>query len=324
MFKKNIYQKMKLFKTEKKLIHFNTHIIPTIKKAKILFNTQKYILENKPKEELTQYSFLKKKINKFKVQKYIEFCQIRGRWSFKEHLLFLQALDKYGPNWRKITDLIPNRTGIQIRTHANKFYKKLKKYKDEELGIDFTSDSINSIKDMIDHIKNVNNNLSVYQIFLSSSQIPISKKTSKNTEETDNEEKNDINDIIDIDEEKEKEREDIVINNNKKEINLLNQKNNNNIVNNYDNNINNINIIKINPKNKLIINPSNNHNFDNQFYNYLNYAIFSNIFQIINQISSDKLNNYLLNLKNCSILDFQNNNSTDDNDSNSNNNVSSD
>ena len=253
MFKKNIYQKMKLFKTEKKLIHFNTHIIPTIKKAKILFNTQKYILENKPKEELTQYSFLKKKINKFKVQKYIEFCQIRGRWSFKEHLLFLQALDKYGPNWRKITDLIPNRTGIQIRTHANKFYKKLKKYKDEELGIDFTSDSINSIKDMIDHIKNVNNNLSVYQIFLSSSQIPISKKTTKNTEETDNEERNDINDIIDIDEEKEKEREDIAINNNnKKEINLLNQKNNN-IVNNYDNNINNINIIKINPKNKLII-----------------------------------------------------------------------
>ena len=309
---------MKLFKTEKKLIHFNTHIIPTIKKAKILFNTQKYILENKPKEELTQ--FLKKKINKFKVQKYIEFCQIRGRWSFKEHLLFLQALDKYGPNWRKITDLIPNRTGIQIRTHANKFYKKLKKYKDEELGIDFTSDSINSIKDMIDHIKNVNNNLSVYQIFLSSSQIPISKKTSKNTEETDNEEKNDINDIIDIDEEKEKEREDIVINNNKKEINLLNQKNNNNIVNNYDNNINNINIIKINPKNKLIINPSNNYNFDNQFYNYLNYAIFSNIFQIINQISSDKLNNYLLNLKNCYIL--QNSNSIKDNISN--NNITSD
>ena len=220
-------------------------------------------------------------------------------------------MDKYGPNWKKITDLIPNRTGIQIRTHANKFYKKLKKYKDEELGIDFTSDSIQSFKDMIDHIKSINNNFSVYQIFLSNSQIPISKKTSKKTEETDNEEGNDI---IDIDEDKEKDAD---YNINKKEINLFRKKNNNNIKNHCDN-IFNIN--KINPKHKIIINSPNNYNLDNQFYNYLNYAIFSNIFQIINQISSDKLNNYLLNLKNCYIL--QNSNSIKDNISN--NNITSD
>jgi len=239
---------MKLFKTEKKVIHFNTYTIPKEKETKILFNTQKYILDNNQKKDSPQKSFLNKKINKFKVQKYIEFCQIRGRWSTKEHILFLEALDKYGPNWKKITDLIPNRTGIQIRTHANKFYKKLKKYKDEELGIDFTSDSIQSFKDMIDHIKSINNNFSVYQIFLSNSQVPISKKTSKKTEETDNEEGNDI---IDIDEDKEKDAD---YNINKKEINLFRKKNNNNIKNHYDN-IFNIN--KINPKNKIITNSPN-------------------------------------------------------------------
>ena len=302
---------MKLFKTEKKVIHFNTYTIPKEKETKILFNTHKYILDNNQKKDSPQKSFLNKKINKFKVQKYIEFYQIRGRWSPKEHILFLEALDKYGPNWKKITDLIPNRTGIQIRTHANKFYKKLKKYKDEELGIDFTSDSIQSFKDMIDHIKSINNNFSVYQIFLSNSQVPISKKTSKMTEETDNEEGNDI---IDIDEDKEKNND---YNINKKEINLFRKKNNNNIKNHCDN-IFNIN--KINPKHKIIINSPNNYNLDNQFYNYLNYAIFSNIFQIINQISSDKLNNYLLNLKNCYIL--QNNSSIKDNISK--NNITSD
>ena len=44
---------------------------------------------------------------------------------------------------------------MQTRSHAQKFYQKLKMCKDDELSIDFTLDSINNIKDMINQIKSI-------------------------------------------------------------------------------------------------------------------------------------------------------------------------
>jgi len=47
-----------------------------------------------------------------------------GRWTTEEHRLFLQGLQKYGKSWKKIACLVPTRTLVQIRTHAQKFLMK--------------------------------------------------------------------------------------------------------------------------------------------------------------------------------------------------------
>ena len=58
----------------------------------------------------------------------------------------------------KAKKLISTRTAVQVRSHAQKFYRKLKMCKDEVLGIDFTSDNITSIREMILIIKRTSSN----------------------------------------------------------------------------------------------------------------------------------------------------------------------
>ena len=86
--------------------------------------------------------------------------------TLKEHIQFLQAIDKFGIKWEKIKSFIPSRTPEQIRSHAQKFCNKLKEYKDEELGIYFSKHHINSLKDMINHIRNVNKDYNIVNLFL--------------------------------------------------------------------------------------------------------------------------------------------------------------
>ena len=89
-----------------------------------------------------------------------------GRWSYEEHKRFVRSIVKYPNDWVKITKEVKTRSDVQIRSHCQKFFKKLKKCKSDQLGIDFTSDTIHSIKDMIDHVNAVNNNYDIIKIFL--------------------------------------------------------------------------------------------------------------------------------------------------------------
>ncbi|KAL9179260.1 hypothetical protein ACHAXT_008550 [Thalassiosira profunda] len=50
-----------------------------------------------------------------------------GRWTADEHRLFLQGLEQHGKGWKKIATLIRSRTVVQIRTHAQKYFQKLAK-----------------------------------------------------------------------------------------------------------------------------------------------------------------------------------------------------
>mmetsp|Transcript_27513 Transcript_27513/g.55049 ORF Transcript_27513/g.55049 Transcript_27513/m.55049 type:complete len:313 (-) Transcript_27513:453-1391(-) len=50
-----------------------------------------------------------------------------GRWTVEEHRLFLQGLEQHGDGWNEIGNLIQSRTVVQIRTHAQKYFKKLMK-----------------------------------------------------------------------------------------------------------------------------------------------------------------------------------------------------
>ncbi|KAI9918644.1 hypothetical protein PsorP6_012110 [Peronosclerospora sorghi] len=47
-----------------------------------------------------------------------------GRWTKKEHELFLEGLERFGKSWKKIGSLVHTRTLVQIRTHAQKYLQK--------------------------------------------------------------------------------------------------------------------------------------------------------------------------------------------------------
>ncbi len=50
-----------------------------------------------------------------------------GRWSKEEHATFVDGLEKHGKEWKKIAAMIPSRTVVQIRTHAQKYFQKMAK-----------------------------------------------------------------------------------------------------------------------------------------------------------------------------------------------------
>ena len=156
---------MKVWKTER-IVYFK----PNIPKKNEDKSKSNFIKE--PKHNLHPKSLLNKKFFLFKVEKFEDYyiCDDKdanvGRWTLKEHIQFLQALEKYGVNWKIIRKIIRTRTATQIRSHCQKFFIKLKNCKDEELGIDFTLDHIRSMKDILDHIKSVNKNFDVVNVLL--------------------------------------------------------------------------------------------------------------------------------------------------------------
>ena len=138
-------------------------------------NPEQKVLENQIK---TPSQLLGNKTKRFKVIKKIENNKVssskplteqkvnEGRWSYDEQVKFIIAIGKDGTNWKKIKKSISTRTLPQIRSHAQKFYNRLKLCKNVKLGIDFTSNDIQGIKDMINHIKSVNSNYDIAKIFL--------------------------------------------------------------------------------------------------------------------------------------------------------------
>ena len=147
-----------------------------INKPKIFFFKKIYThkMEKEKKEKENSILFLSKKALRFVVEKNEEYNKKKlvenedtneGRWSKEEHEKFLDGIVQYGTNWRKVKSLINSRTSIQVRSHAQKFFRKLKMCKDEQLGIDFTKDDISSIRDMIREIKGINGNYNIKYIF---------------------------------------------------------------------------------------------------------------------------------------------------------------
>ena len=116
----------------------------------------------------SKIKFLSKKFMHFKIiredKKKANDTEI-GRWTKDEKDKFLEGIALYDTNWKKFTTLIKTRTLIQIRSHAQKFLIKLKNYKNEKLSIDFTLDTVTSIKDMIEQIKSLNRNYNIKNIF---------------------------------------------------------------------------------------------------------------------------------------------------------------
>eukprot|EP01080_Neovahlkampfia_damariscottae_P009632 gene9632-1836_t len=48
-----------------------------------------------------------------------------GIWDAEEHALFMEGYEKYGRNWARIAkELCTKRTRQQVRSHAQKFFRK--------------------------------------------------------------------------------------------------------------------------------------------------------------------------------------------------------
>ncbi len=65
-----------------------------------------------------------------------------GRWTEEEHKKFLEGILEYGNEWKKVQKVIKTRSSTQARSHAQKFFLKIKKNLNElnsknNLNIDF-------------------------------------------------------------------------------------------------------------------------------------------------------------------------------------------
>ena len=122
------------------------------------------------KEKENKKNFLKKKI-KFEIYNTNEssnqskkmfltkkITKDGGRWNKNEKLKFLECFYKFGFDWKKISKNISSRTGIQVRSHAQKFLLSLRKFKDDSLGIDFTNDVYDDRKKLLNKIREIINN----------------------------------------------------------------------------------------------------------------------------------------------------------------------
>lgn len=68
-----------------------------------------------------------------------------GRWTKKEHEVFLEGLKEMGKNWREISLIMKTRSPVQVRTHAQKFFLKMARTQKKlngdgkDIGLEYTS-----------------------------------------------------------------------------------------------------------------------------------------------------------------------------------------
>ena len=76
-----------------------------------------------------------------------------GRWHSSEHKRFLEAIIKYGNDWKKVENHIGTRTSSQARSHAQKFFIKLKEEQKKSKissDIDYSNSTIKTFHDALE------------------------------------------------------------------------------------------------------------------------------------------------------------------------------
>lgn len=252
-----------------------------------------------------------------------------GRWTREEHKKFIEAIIKFGNNWKKIQEYVQTRTITQARSHAQKFFDKIKKnnifkklsFISENNTNSFTNISIQKLYDnyhncsqeeinlIVDNFLNIeydlsNNNKKNLVNNKLSSLLNKNKKMCRNKIITNNENINN-NEINKINEKNDKDSLSISIDDVyhiKKTINNeIGEKKIDQINFNNDNNQNNLIYNSLNINNNYGNNINNNYNNFNNFNlennnDYLsNLSIYNQpdlgyIFnQFINNLSQDNL-----------------------------------
>jgi SHAQKYF class myb-like DNA-binding protein len=68
-----------------------------------------------------------------------------GRWQPEEHQRFIEAILKYGNEWKLVQQHVVTRSSTQARSHAQKFFVKIKKTNLLDFNIDLNKNSIKSL-----------------------------------------------------------------------------------------------------------------------------------------------------------------------------------
>ena len=95
--------------------------------ALVLHGGRRYFLFDLKGMELTCVLALFHSLSQLDFYNTFFFVTFIGRWTREEHLAFIKGLEMYGKGWKKIASLIKTRTVVQIRTHAQKYFLKLSK-----------------------------------------------------------------------------------------------------------------------------------------------------------------------------------------------------
>ncbi len=78
---------------------------------------------------------------------------LTGRWNFEEHKKFIEAIIKFGNNWKLVQKHIKTRSSTQARSHAQKFFIKLKKAKlISNNNFDLTNSSIKMLHETLSEL----------------------------------------------------------------------------------------------------------------------------------------------------------------------------
>jgi SHAQKYF class myb-like DNA-binding protein len=77
-----------------------------------------------------------------------------GRWTLEEHKKFIEALLKYGNDWKCVEKHVSSRSSTQARSHAQKFFVKIGKTQIEQLQLDFENNSLKSLNQLATHLSN--------------------------------------------------------------------------------------------------------------------------------------------------------------------------
>ena len=73
-----------------------------------------------------------------------------GRWTNEEHQKFIEGIFKYGNEWKRVQSIIKTRSSTQARSHAQKFFLRMKKeisptiLSDENLLLQYIISSTNN------------------------------------------------------------------------------------------------------------------------------------------------------------------------------------
>jgi SHAQKYF class myb-like DNA-binding protein len=82
-----------------------------------------------------------------------------GRWGKNEHIRFLGGCLQFGNNWKKVETYVRTRTSTQIRSHAQKYLKKLeKKYYSKGLSPNQNASPNESFMEEISNKNNLSKN----------------------------------------------------------------------------------------------------------------------------------------------------------------------
>ena len=184
-----------------------------------------------------------------------------GRWKSDEHQRFIDAIIKYGNNWRQVQKYVGTRSSTQTRSHAQKFFEKLKRsklFKKEKY--DFSKNSLTILHDIMHNLPKKEYEQTLKALHTLSYEKSSSFENEKNVLQ------NNIN-------------------------NLNNNGNENNMEKNCDgNNINdeNIKCIKFFDQGYCFLESNNN-----KLYNYDDYLFYNN--SNCNIYNNMNCNNYLIN-----------------------------